>query len=311
MGMTTKTSSSKATTTDTMVQQQQQEQQQQQQQQQSFKLTERIVPWKVPKLADKHTNQNNEDNNLPTTFFPLNIFGLSAPPMVIPVILLLLSKYREIPVEDHVFSIGYALYLCFANKFRFNMNAKQVALRKSREEAFPEKPEWFEASNEEWFDKYMAFAAVLGLVLPLLVEVFAPRPMAQATSPHLYILFFQILMELMGNSPNFHPMLQVAVPIGYSVYRLGSLKTWLEVAWNLMGQGSDTDITWAKVHFGLALTNVIFWSYNTFFMLLLRVLPPCLDENKFPDASVSWKYQLVPVVVDESNGTTASKGRTD
>merc|ERR1719384_1693624 len=155
----------------------------------------------------------------------------------------------------------------------------------------------------------MASAAVLGLVLPLLVQLFAPPPMAQATAPHLYVLFFQILMEIMGNGPNFHPMLQVAVPIGYSAYRMASLKTWLVVAWQLMDGPDSGDTAWAMAHFGLALINAVFWTYNTFVMLLLRVLPPCLDADKFPDASISWKYHLVPVLVDENKGTF-SKTRT-
>jgi len=280
----------------------------QQQQQKPLKLTERIVPWKVPKLANNDTNEVSNSSNIHRTHFLLNIVGLSAPPLVIPAILLLLSKYREIPIQDHVFSIGFAVYLCAANKLRFNTNAKQVALRKSRGQTHPEKPEWFETSNEEWFDRYMASAAFLGLVLPLSVQALAPLPMAQATAPHLYLLFFQILMELMGNGPRFHPMLQVAVPIGYSAYRMASLKQWLVAAWQLTGGGDGT--TLAVAHFGLALLNAIFWTYNTFIMLLLRVLPNCLDGDKFPDISISWKYQLVPVVAGESDALT-SKSHSD
>jgi len=280
----------------------------QQQQQQTFKLTERIVPWKVPKLANKSAYEEGDGRDVPETHFLLNVVGLSAPPLIIPTVLALLSRYRQIPVEDHVFSFGFALYLCAANKLRFHNNAEQVALRKSRGQSHPEKPEWFELSNEEWFDRYMASAAVLGLALPLVVQVLAPLPMAQAAAPHLYLLFFQILMELMGNGPRFHPMLQVAVPIGYSVYRLASLKHWLLAAWRLADGGSSAAS--ATAHFGLALANAIFWTYNTFVMLLLRILPSCLDGDIFPDVSISWKWHLLPVVVDKGDGLPP-KSRTD
>ena len=248
-------------------------------------------------------------------------------------------------MEDHVFSFGFALYLCAANKLRFHNNAEQVALRKSRGQSHPEKPEWFELSNEEWFDRYMASAAVLGLALPLVrgqshpekpdwfelsneewfdrymasaavlglalplvVQVLAPLPMAQAAAPHLYLLFFQILIELMGNGPRFHPMLQVAVLIGYSLYRLAFLKHWLLAAWRLADGGSSAAS--ATAHFGLALANAIFWTYNTFVMLLLRILPSCLDGDIFPDVSISWKWHLLPVVVDKSDGLPP-KSHTD
>lgn len=300
MATQTSTTSIVATTTTTV----------QQEPQPEFNLTERIVPWKVPKLAAKHATQESDGKHFPATSFLLDIAGLSAPPLVIPGILLLLSTYREIPVEDHAFSIGFALYLCLANKFRFDKNAKQIALRKSRGEDHPEKPEWF-INAGAWFDKYMASAAVLGLVMPLALQLLAPSPVAQAAAPHLYVLLFQILMEIMGNGPHFHPMLQVAVPIGYSAYRIGSLKTWLAVSWGLMGQGSSISGTpWAVAHFGLALINVLFWTYNTFVMLLLRVLPPCLDGGNFPDADIRWKYHLVPVLVNETDGTSP-KTRTD
>jgi len=278
---------------------------QQQEQQESFQLTKRIVPWKVPKLTtDGDSKREDAMPDSSKTFFPLNVVGLAAPPVIIPVILLLLSWNREIPIQDHAFSIGFALYLCAANKFRFDTNSEQLAIAKANGQALPDKFK-SDFSNESWFDKYMASAAIVGLVLPLLIQVFAPIEMANATAPHLYVLFFQILMEVMGNGPNFHPMLWMVVPIGYSAYRTALLKTWLVVAWQMLVDNSGSNANaWAVAHFGVALINVIFWTYNTFVMLLLRVLPSCLDKENFPEAKVSWKYHLVPVVANQQKSHT-------
>jgi hypothetical protein len=236
------------------------------------------------------------------TFFPLSAVGLSTPPLFLPTILLALSYYQEIPAWDRFFTIAFPLYLCLANKIRFDNNAKQFAARKARGQPYPEKPEWF-GERGPWFAKYMIFAATIGVLLPLLVHLLAPSPIANATAPHVFLLLSQILMEIMVNGPRFHPMLQVINPIGYSVYRLGSLKMWVVLAWEMLsttanndGIGSNAILTWEMMHFWLAVTNVLFWTYNTFVLLLLRVVPPCLDQNKFPDANVSWKYQLIPTV---------------
>merc|ERR1712029_344055 len=103
-----------------------------------------------------------------------------------------------------------------------------------------------------------------------------------------------------GKRATLSPHVQVAVPIGYSAYRMALLKTWLVMAWQLMDQGSSSvsSSAWATAHFGLALINTVFWAYNTFVMLL-RVLPPCLDGDRFHAAAISCKYNLVPMVVNE------------
>ncbi|OEU06080.1 hypothetical protein FRACYDRAFT_256497 [Fragilariopsis cylindrus CCMP1102] len=58
--------------------------------------------------------------------------GLMAPPVVLPIMYLLLVYYREIPFWDCFFSIAYPLYLCLANRFRFDSNKRQIALRTSK-----------------------------------------------------------------------------------------------------------------------------------------------------------------------------------
>merc|ERR1712151_855471 len=100
-----------------------------------------------------------------------------------------------------------------------------------------------------------------GVLLPLLVQFVAPEHIAEATAPHLYMLVCQILMEMMVNAPEFHPALIAMNPVGFSVYRISCIKTWLVVASQMLsnsfqdGAASNALLTWEMVHFLLALSN--------------------------------------------------------
>jgi len=265
----------------------------------------------APKTADKEDPPVlNHSNAGKTTFFLLDAVGLSAPPLALPPILLLLWHYRQVPVWDTFFSLAFPLYLCLANRFRFDTNARADALRIQRGEPFAGPWEFFEENKEPWFFVYMRSAAVLGVGLPLLLQVLAPLPVADAAAPHLYLLLFQIGMEKMLSGPRFHGLLVAMNPIGFSIYRTVCLKTWLVLAWDMMvvSRTTDSDVRTAVVifymaHFVLALSNTVFWTYNLCVLLLLRMLPQCLDQDKFPDADVSWNsyYHLVPVVERHSD----------
>jgi len=265
--------------------------------------------------SSKHNKVNEEPKK---AFFLLDMVGLAAPPLPILAIPLLIAYHRSIPAWDLFFSVAYPLYLGLANRFRFDNNAKLFNSRKKQGKEYPQKPEWFEQNNEAWFMKYMLFAATLGVILPIVVQLVAPPAISQASAPHLYLLVCQIMMEHMVNNPRFHPMLQVINPIGFSAYRMATLKIWLEVAFEMLpttelGRSSDILLTWEMLHLLLALSNVVFWTYNTFVMLLLRVLPPCLDQRKFLDADVSWDkfYELVPVVNPHTDSTKEVASKSD
>jgi hypothetical protein len=105
------------------------------------------------------------------------------------------------------------------------------------------------------------------------------------------------MMETMGRRPDFHPMLWMMIPLGYSSYRMSSLTTWVSVAWNmfLTANPPGTLLTWETFHLLLAASNVVFWTYNLFVTLTLRILPQCMNQDKFSSANVSWKYMLPTV----------------
>lgn len=252
-------------------------------------------------VADKENKSSKHSYDEEKSGFLLNLVGLALPPLPILAVPVALAYHREIPFWDLFFVIAFSIYLGLANRYRFDNNSKLYHVRKSKGLEYPEKPEWFEQNNETWFMKYMLFAATLGVLVPLAIQFVAPLPVAQAAAPHLFVLVCQIVMEHSVNNPRFHPLLQVMNPIAFSAYRMATLKTWVEVAFE-MHDHDAAGITWEKAGFLLAVANLIFWTYNLFVMLTLRVLPPCMEQTKFLDADVSWdKYcQLVPTVNQDS-----------
>lgn len=256
------------------------------------------VTTPVIQEGSKTTISANKINNNTTKKETPKNFGLVGLPILLPVTHLLILYKREIPFWDCFFSIAFPLYLYLANRFRFDSNSRQIALRESLGESYPDKPHHTKVSSESWFPKYMQFAATLGVFLPIATQVLAPEPIAQATAPHLYVLVCQILMEMMTRRPDFHPLLQLMVPLGFSAYRMSCLKSWVVTAWQMSGGRTmaTTATTLEILHLVLAVSNAIFWSYNTFIMLPLRLVPQCMDQNGFPDASnVTWKYMLPSV----------------
>merc|ERR1712232_939457 len=136
------------------------------------------VFWVTDKENPSSKQKKTEERN--KAFFPLEMLGLASPPLPVLVIILLIVHYRSISTLDVFFSIAFPLYLGLANRFRFDNNAKLFALRNQQGKAYPAKPEWFEQNNQAWFMHYMLFAATLGVILPIVVQLLAPSSIAQA-----------------------------------------------------------------------------------------------------------------------------------
>lgn len=261
----------------------------------------------------KSSKYSYDEDTTKNPIFPLNLVGLALPPLPVLAVPLALAYYRSIPFWDLFFSIAFPIYLGLANRFRFDNNANLYNLRKQQSKEFPERPDWFVQNQEKWFMKYMIFAATLGVLVPLLVQFFAPEAVAQVTAPHLFILVCQIVMEHMVYNPKCHPVIQIITPIGFSAYRMSTLKTWVALAFEMMmnatGNNTDVVLTWGKAHFVLALANAVFWTYNLCVMLTLRVLPPNFDQEKFLDSNVSWEKcsQLIPSLNQTTTTSDSSK----
>lgn len=203
---------------------------------------------------------------------------------------IVLACTRPIPFMDRFFSIGYPCYLYLANHFRFDRNAPGIAAGRVKTPLLRE-------GVGPWFKIYLLTFGIIGVLLPLLVQIIAPRPIADAAAPHLYLTMCQIVMETVARSPSFYPLTALMVPIGFNAYRLISLKTWLLTAWRSFGTGQ----VWETLGLALAFANTVIWTYNLFVFLLLRTLPQYINRDEFPEAKVSWKGQIIPVLNKKSD----------
>jgi len=248
-------------------------------------------PMAVPLAASPSSAPSSRDKDTPLL---LDTFGLSCPKspaaLIFSAVIALLACTRPIPFWDRFFSIVYPLYLCLANRFRFDRNAPSVAAQKATLPLLRE-------GSGPWFSTYMKAFATVGIILPLAVQIFAPRAVANAAAPHFYLTLCQVVMESFTTGPRFHPLTQLLNPIGFNAYRIGALKVWTETAW--MGFTGARHKTWGMLGLVLAVANTLLWTYNLFVFLLLRVLPQYINRDAFPDSEVTWKGPVLalPVLV--------------
>jgi len=171
--------------------------------------------------------------------------------------------------------------------------------------------------DEPWFKRYMVFAATLGLILPLLTVVYMPvREVAVLAVPPLFVLWCQIIGEsVVMFKPNVHRFITLLVPVGFSAYRMNLLIEWFRssvalymqhvlVGW-YVGSGSfdpnaasaaqlaeisSAAPVWYTLGVILSGANLLFWSYNLFVTLLLKVVPQYLSSEKCesPQMRVIW-----------------------
>jgi hypothetical protein len=228
-------------------------------------------------------------------------FQISTPAFIFSFLAVAIGLSRPIPKADVAFSTCFPLYLAIANRFRFDRNAPTIAAKREylpllREGVGP------------WFIRYLNFFGMIAIVLPILFQLAAPRYISDAAAPHLYLTVCQVAMELLTKGGKFHALLQLLNPIGFNTYRIWTLCVWASTSMSsfltakdsVAGLGSNMFagkmIIWEALNLSLALVNLVAWTYNLFVFLLLRTLPQYFDKTEFPAAEVVWKFQLFPVV---------------
>jgi len=146
---------------------------------------------------------------------------------------------------------------------------------------------FFSGSDDGWFKKYVGLAAVIGLLLPLLTIFYGPSEVAVLAAPHLFVLWCQIIGEsIVMFNPNVHRFVCLLVPVGFSVYRMNLLVEWYLGSVPLMNADyASAGSVWELV---LSSINLIFWTYNLFVALLLKITPEFLSEDKceYPELQV-------------------------
>ena len=224
------------------------------------------------------------------TGLPLaRLLASSGPTLQILLAMLIAYRYYPvIPLRDLLFCTLYPFYLLLANQLRFKSNL-QI---RQRPKDLPHNisvvmSKFFSGSDDGWFKKYVGLAAVIGLLLPLLTIGYGPSEVAVLAAPHLFVLWCQIIGEsIVMFNPNVHRFITLLVPVGFSVYRMNLLIEWYLNSVALM----NTDYGSAGSIWGVVLSsiNLIFWTYNLFVALLLKIAPEFLSQDKceFPEMQI-------------------------
>ena len=203
------------------------------------------------------------------------------------------GRTHRLPIADLAFAAAYPLYLMLANVVRFDR-----CLERSRAE------QRFQPLLREgrgpWFKRYVLSYALVSLALPLPFVFLAPRAVAAAAAPHLFLTAMQCAVESLTAHQRFAPLLRLLVPIGFNTYRLGTLRDWCLAAVSTarITSGGGAPLwawAWAGGGLALAVANAMLWSYNLFVFLLLRVAPQYLDPLRFGAPPVDWKFALLPL----------------
>mmetsp|Transcript_20047 Transcript_20047/g.40627 ORF Transcript_20047/g.40627 Transcript_20047/m.40627 type:complete len:256 (-) Transcript_20047:61-828(-) len=202
---------------------------------------------------------------------------------------------HSIARADIVFAMLFPAYLFAANAFRFQWN---LPARLSGRASSKSEPLLLCCIDLDSIQVYVAAFAIVGLLLPGAVMIVGPAALAELAAPHLFILLCQIIMECLTDSPLYHIMVRLFVFVGYSTYRIWKLVHWVESSWDLLLTTTEESRVWYLAGFGLASINLLMFSYNLFVFLLLRLAPCFLDPTECPSPHVTWKGELVPVLID-------------
>lgn len=208
-----------------------------------------------------------------------------APIIVSGSLLGVLLYYYSVPLCDWAFMILFPLYILIINIIRFDSNSvgrsNNVPVLTLGKGTFLGQP---------GFAAYMAVFQVSAVLLPLSLIMFTTREMAEPCVPSLVLLLVQINVENLAMGKHCHDLPRLLIPIGFSTYRLTSIYAWVMSTWHQQ----DETLT-SQLALGLAVWNMVIWSYNLFFFLLLRIVPMYLDEKDSPSVPVDWKLYLFPV----------------
>ena len=202
---------------------------------------------------------------------------------------LCLSPSQALPRSDIAFAIAFPLYLACMNRFRFQRNI----LGKEKEQV-----PLLRDGRGPWFQIYLSFFGIIGLVLPLIL-LLVPGDAGNAAVPHFFLVLSQVGMETVTQqNPNFHTLPRLLTPIGFNAFRLRTLWIWIRMAgatYNRTTTGTPIMQYWAGFAWCLAVVNLVAWIYNLFIFLLLRCVPQYLNLDEFPVPEVTWKGQLIPL----------------
>nr|KYP65409.1 hypothetical protein KK1_011643 [Cajanus cajan] len=208
------------------------------------------------------TNELNKNKKASPQQSPLGILSFSQLNSLAVVIVV--SASGMVSLEDFGFVFFSLIYMYFISKVAF------PSLEPSPNAINPE---------SKVLKLYEGVGATIGLLAPIayiLEGVFeGDKEGIKAAAPHVFLLASQVFMEGVASSHKFSAPIRAFVPTFYNARRIFTILDWLR---SEVYKG-DADNGWRLyVGRGLAIANIIFWSFNLFGFLLPLYLPKVLKE---------------------------------
>jgi hypothetical protein len=179
-------------------------------------------------------------------------------------------------------------------------------------------------SQSSWFPKYLKCFTLFGCLFPVILVLVGygwhdnTSAGAAAAAPHLFVLVVQIIMETLSRRYQWHGYIMTLVPIGFSIYREFTLATWVQESYQVLLVTDNTtsnsmDSVLSMISFGLAVVNIVLWSYNCFIFLLLRMMPVYIDQERYPMPNVEWDVigGLLPVIRHDDDDSKTAKSNKE
>merc|ERR1712226_1742827 len=90
-------------------------------------------------------------------------------------------------------------------------------------------------------------------------------------------------------NPYAHLFVTLLLPLGFSIYRMNLLVEWFLGSVSLVFESSAVSpaTLWGLV---LSSLNLVFWTYNLFVMLLLRITPEFLSDDKCESPPTQFQF---------------------
>ncbi|KAK7364344.1 hypothetical protein VNO80_12922 [Phaseolus coccineus] len=182
------------------------------------------------------------------------------------VVVIVLSASGMVSPEDFAFVFFSLFYMYFISKVAF------PPLKPSRD------PQFFNPQSK-LLQLYVLIGSTIGLFTPIayiLEGVFeGDKEGIRAAAPHVFLLASQVFMEGVASSQTFSDPIRAFVPAFYNARRIFTIVDWVrsEVYKNDEHSGSAWRVNVGRA---LAMTNMAFWSFNLFGLMLPLYLPKVL-----------------------------------
>ncbi|XP_043720089.1 uncharacterized protein LOC122667747 [Telopea speciosissima] len=132
--------------------------------------------------------------------------------------------------------------------------------------------------NNKFLKLYVPFTALIGLILPIgyiIHGIFeGDKEGIKAAAPHIFLLCSQVFMEGLTFNAGFSIPIFAFVPVFYNSRRIFTIVDWLRAE---MGKTVNGELVGSaiRVYFGrgVAVANLLLWSFNLFGFLLPVFLP--------------------------------------